>query len=176
MRLSHNMFSLSIFKTYKNKIDENAKALNNISTGSKLSSAKDNPNKIGKNETLKIQVLTNDAATKNIQNEIDSIKKDINDLGNNTEFNGVKLSVSSTSNLNENPTKTIKAAIGTIDGESMDIPFFDVSAKNLGIGDLDVSNVDASLQSVDKAIQMVSRVRSKYALWNSLNYELVNEY
>ena len=139
MRLTHNMFSLSIYKTYKGRIDDNAKALNNISTGSKLSSAKDNPSKIGKNETLKIQVLTNDAASKNIQdansmiqtfdgalqrindnlarmkeltvsagsgsltaedkkniqNEIDSIKADINDLANNTEFNGIKLSDSS---------------------------------------------------------------------------------
>ena len=139
MRLTHNMFSLSIYKTYKNRIKDNAKASNNISTGSKLNSAKDNPGKIGKNETLKIQVLTNDAASKNIQdansmiqtfdgalqgindnlarmkeltvsagsgtltdedkkniqNEIDSIKADINGLANNTEFNGVKLSDSS---------------------------------------------------------------------------------
>ena len=206
MRLTHNMFSLSIYKTYKGRIEDNAKALNNISTGSKLSSAKDNPNKIGKNETLKIQVLTNDAASKNIQdtnsmiqtfdgslqeinnslarmkeltvsagsgaltdadkkiiqNEIDSIKKDINDLANNTEFNGIKLSVSSTSSLNVNPTKTIKSAIGNMDDENIDIPFFDVSASNLGIEGLDISDVDASLESVDKAIQMVSQIRSKY--------------
>jgi len=207
VRLTHNMFSLSIYKTYKGRIDDNAKALNNISTGSKLSSAKDNPNKIGKNETLKIQVLTNDAASKNIQdansmiqtfdgslqeindnlarmkeltvsagsgsltaddkkiiqNEIDSIKSDINDLANNTEFNGIKLSVNSgSSSLNENPIKTIKTAIGTMDDESMEIPFFDVSAENLGVGDLDMSNVDASLEAVDKATQMVSKIRSKY--------------
>ncbi len=67
MRLSHNMFSLSIYKTYKGRITDESKALNNISTGSRLNSAKDNPGKIGRNETLKIQVLTNDAASKNIQ-------------------------------------------------------------------------------------------------------------
>lgn len=67
MRLNHNMFSLSIYKTYKGRIEENSKALSNVSSGSKINSAKDNPNKIGKNETLKIQVLTNDAASKNIQ-------------------------------------------------------------------------------------------------------------
>lgn len=206
MRLTHNMFSLSIYKTYQGRIEDNSKALNNISTGSRLSSAKDNPNKIGKNETLKIQVLTNDAASKNIQdansmmqtfdsslqeinnslsrmkeltisagsgaltdvdkkiiqNEIDSIKKDISDLANNTEFNGIKLSVSSSSSLNLNPTKTIKSAIGNMDDENIDIPFFDVTAANLGIEDLDISNVDASTESVDKAIQMVSKIRSKY--------------
>jgi len=207
VRLTHNMFSLSLYKTYKGRIEDNAKALNNISTGSKLNSAKDNPGKIGKNENLKIQVLTNDAASKNIQdansmmqafdsalqevnnnlgrmkeltvsagsgaltaddkkiiqNEIDSIKVDISDLTNNTEFNGVKLSVPSASSLNENPTKTIKTAIGNMDDESMEIPFFDVSAENLGVGsNFDISNVDASIESIDKAIQMVSKVRSKY--------------
>lgn len=67
MRLNHNTFSLSIYKTYKGRIIDKSKALNNISTGSRLNSAKDNPGKIGKNETLKIPVLTNDAASKNIQ-------------------------------------------------------------------------------------------------------------
>lgn len=207
MRLTHNMFSLSIYKTYKGKIDDNAKALNNISTGNKLSSAKDNPGKIGRNETLKIQVLTNDAANKNIQDansmiqtfdgalqevnnnlcrmkeltvsagsgaltaedkeiikkEIDSIKAGINDLANNTEFNGVKLSATSASSLNENPISIIKTAIGNMEDESMEIPLFDVSADNLGVGiNFDVSNVDTSLESVDKAIQMISKVRSKY--------------
>lgn len=206
MRLTHNMFSLSIYKTYKNRIEDNAKALNNISTGSKLSSAKDNPNKIGKNETLKIQVLTNDAASKNIQDtnsmmqtfdgslqeindslnrmrelavsagssaltaedkkiiqsEIDNVKSNINELANNTEFNGIKLSVSSTTSLNLEPTKIIKSGIGNMDGESIDIPFFDVSASNLGISELDINNVDASVGAIDIATQMVSRVRSKY--------------
>lgn len=204
MRLTHNMYSLNIYKTYKGRIQENAKALNNISTGSKLSSAKDNPGKIGKNETLKIQVMTNDAASKNIQdtnsmiqtfdgalqgindnlnrmreltvsagtgsltaedkkniqNEIDSIKADIDSLANNTEFNGIKLSDSS---LSGSATKTIKTVIGTMEDESMDIPFYNVSSDNLGVGStLDISDVNSSLQAIDKATQTVSKIRSKY--------------
>lgn len=206
MRLSHNMFSLSIYNTYKNRIEDSSKALGNISSGSKLNAAKDNPNKIGENETLKIQVLTNDAASKNIQdansmiqtfdsglqeinnnlarmkeltvnagsgtltpedkqiiqNEIDSVKKGIDELANNTAFNGIKLSVASASTLNENATKTIKAAIGTMKDESIDIPLFDVTAKNLGVDSLDMNNVDASLTKIDKAIHMVGKVRSTY--------------
>nr|WP_207718065.1 flagellin [Clostridium beijerinckii] len=198
------MYSLSIYKTYKGRITDESKALNNISTGSRLNSAKDNPAKIGKNETLKIQMLTNDAASKNIQDansmlqtydgalqgindnlnrmreltvsagsgalteedknnikaEIESIKKDIDALANNTEFNGIKLSDSS---LSGSETKTIKTAIGTIEGESMDIPLFNVSADNLGIGStLDVSDVNSSLEAIDKATQTVSKIRSKY--------------
>lgn len=215
MRLNHNMFSLSIYKSYKNQLADNAKALNNISTGSKLNLAKDNPDKIGKSETLKIQVLTNDAASKNIQdtnsmiqtfdgalqeinnslsrmkeltisagsvtlvdedrkdiqNEIDSIKADINDLVNNTEFNGIKLTSLNTSSSvgNLNPMNAVKTTIGNMDDENMDIPFYDISPSNLGISDLDITNVNTSLQSVDKAIQMVSQIRSKYgALQNRL--------
>lgn len=203
MRLNHNMFSLSIYKSYKNQLVDNAKALNNISTGSKLSSAKDNPNKIGKSETLKIQILTNDAASKNIQdtnsmiqtfdgslqeinnslnrmkeltvsagngslsdgdkkiiqNEINSIKADIDTMANNTEFNGIKMSNSSVTGQN---TATIKSAIGNMDDENIDVPLFNVSAKNLGISDISVDNVDAANEAVDKATQMVSKIRSKY--------------
>ena len=203
MRLTHNMFSLSIYKSYKNQLVDNAKASNNVGTGSKLNSAKDNPNKIGKNETLKIQVLTNDAASKNIQDtnsmlqtfdgalkevnddlcrmkeltvsagsaaltdedkkniqtEIDSIKADINDLANNTEFNGIKLSDST---LTGETSSSIKTAIGNMDGESIDIPFFNVSAENLGVGNLDMSNVDTANAAIDKATQMVSKIRSQY--------------
>jgi flagellin len=203
VRLNHNMFSLSIYKSYKNQLVDSAKASNNVGTGSKLNSAKDNPGKIGENETLKIQVLTNDAASKNIQDtnsmlqtfdgalkevnenlcrikeltvsagsgaltdddkkniqvEIDSIKAGINSLANNTEFNGVKLS---NSTLTGDATSSIKTAIGNMNGDSMDIPFFNVSAENLGVGNLDISNVDAANEAVDKATQMVSKIRSKY--------------
>lgn len=206
MRLTHNMYSLSIYKTYKGRITGESKALNNISTGSKLNSAKDNPGKLGKNETLKIQVLTNDAASKNIQdtnsmlqtfdgalqdindslarmkelttsagsgaltdqdkkviqNEINSLKSDINDLANNTEFNGVKLTSVSTISSNLNPIKTIKSSIGNMNDESLDIPIFDVTSLNLGISNLDINDVDTSMKSVDKAIQMVSKIRSTY--------------
>ena len=204
MRLTHNMFSLSIYKSYKNQLVDNAKASNNVGTGSKLNSAKDNPGKIGENETLKIQVLTNDAASKNVQNtnsmlqtfdgalgninddlarmkeltvnagsgtltdsdkkdiqtEIDSIKLGIDSLANNTDFNGVKLS---NSNLTGNATSSIKTTIGNMDGESMDIPFYNVSAENLGVGNLDISNnVDSANEAVDKAIDMVSKIRGHY--------------
>lgn len=203
MRLTHNMFSLSIYKNYRSRLEETSKAVNNASTGIKLNSAKDNPGRIGKNETLKIQVLTNDAASKDIQdtnsmiqtfdsalqeinnslnrmreltvsagsgslndgdrkviqNEIDSIKAEIDSFGNNTEFNGIKLSDSS---LSGETTSLIKATVGNMDDESMQIPFFNVSAQNIGVGSLDVNDVSTSLDAIDKATQMISRVRSKY--------------
>lgn len=67
MRIGHNMFSEGIFKTYKRNLAENSKALENISSGKKLNSAKDNPNKIEQSENLKIQLLSRNAASQNIQ-------------------------------------------------------------------------------------------------------------
>lgn len=203
MRLNHNMYSLNIYKTYKNKLVDNSKALNNVSTGSKLNSAADNPNKIGQSETLKIQILTYDAASKNvqdtnsmiqtfdsslqemnnslvrmkelavsagngtltsddkkiIQSEIDSIKANINDLANNTEFNGVKLSDSTLTGEN---ISTMKTTIGNMDDENIDIPFYNVSAENIGVSTVNVNDIGSGNEAIDKAVEMVSKVRSKY--------------
>ncbi|MGN2369736.1 flagellin [Clostridium cagae] len=67
MRLSHNMFSANIYNNYKKQLTNNSGAVNNISSGLKLNSAKDNPNKITQSQMLKIQVLSNAAARRNIE-------------------------------------------------------------------------------------------------------------
>ena len=67
MRLNKNMFSLNIYRTYSNNISKGSKALNNISTGMKINSAKDNPSKVGQNENLKITLLSSKKAEQNIQ-------------------------------------------------------------------------------------------------------------
>lgn len=203
MRLSHNMYSLAIYRTYGKNVEDASKASNNISTGKKINSAKDNPGKIGQNELLKIQVLANDAANKNIQDtnsmiqtfdgamqeinnnlarlkeltvnsgdgslsehdksiiqdEIDAVTKDIDYISNNTDFNGVKLS---DPNLLDNNSKIITGAIGSREDEKIDIPIYNIGIKNLGIDSLKVDTVGVSIESVDKAIETVSEIRSKY--------------
>lgn len=67
MRLNKNMFSLNIYRTYSNNISKGSKALNNISSGMKINSAKDNPSKVGQNENLKITLLSSKKAEQNIQ-------------------------------------------------------------------------------------------------------------
>ncbi|WP_294155133.1 flagellin [uncultured Clostridium sp.] len=74
MRLNKNMYSLNIFRSYSNSISKGSKALNNISTGKKINSAKDNPNKIGENESLKIQLLSTKKAEQNIQDTTSMIQ------------------------------------------------------------------------------------------------------
>lgn len=86
MRLNKNMFSLNIYRTYSNNISKGSKALNNISSGMKINSAKDNPSKIGQNENLKIILLSSKKAEQNIQDTnsmiqtFDSSMQEVNDM------------------------------------------------------------------------------------------------
>lgn len=201
MRLNHNMYSLGIFKTYSRNVDNYSKAMNNASTGYKINSAKDNPNKIAQAETLRMTVIGRNAASSNIQDtssmlqtfdgalqemnnnvsrlkqltvqaatdtvndddraiiqkEIEGIKSSLSDLAKNTEFNGVALSTTS--------TEPLKTTIGTLAGEVVEIPQFDVSTTALGIADIDVTSIDnaqASLEKVDQAIVALTDIRSRY--------------
>lgn len=74
MRLNKNMYSMNIYNNYKNKLSKNSTAMNNISSGLKLNKAKDNANKIQQSESLKIQVRSNSAAQKNIQDTTSMIQ------------------------------------------------------------------------------------------------------
>lgn len=217
MRLMNNMYSLNIYKSYKKALAQNADSIQKISSGSKLSSAKDNPNKIAEAEKLKIQVLSREAASSNVQDtssmlqtfdgalqemhnnvsrlkqlavqaasgtmgsddlesiqkEIDGIKSSINDLANNTEFNGIKLT-------NKNGT-TKNATIGAESKESTEIPFYDVTTDSDGLNISDINVVTASsadkdsyLDKIDSAIKKITTIRSKYGsiqtnLDNSIN-------
>lgn len=74
MRLNHNMFSLSAYKTYSKSTTQNATALERISTGSILNSAKDNPKKIGQSSQLRMQLKSLESASKNIQDSISMLQ------------------------------------------------------------------------------------------------------
>lgn len=67
MRLNHNMFSLKIYNRYKNSLAQEKASMQKISSGVGINLAKDNPGKVASNETLKIQILSNSAVQKNIQ-------------------------------------------------------------------------------------------------------------
>lgn len=91
-----------------------------------------------------------------IQLEINALTKHITYMADNTEFNGVKL-------LNGNGD--IETMIGAFGGETTKIPKIDLTADNLGINDLDITNVqkiDVCNSAVDKAIVEVSSARSKF--------------
>lgn len=212
MRLGHNMYSLNIFKNYKNTLVDNSKALGNISTGVKLNSAKDNPNKIAQSENLKLQIIARNAAQSNIQDtnsmlqtfdgalqemnnnlsrlqeltvsaangtkseedkaiiqkEIDHILKGMDELAENTDFNGRKMTASNVTgitNLDDIEPDYKNSVIGTLSGEKIKIPFYGLTSENLGIKDIDVTQDNGASEAtskVENATAIISRVRSKY--------------
>ncbi|MCQ2022226.1 flagellin [Clostridium butyricum] len=215
MRIGHNMYSLNILKNYKNTLGINSKALGNISTGVRLNSAKDNPNKIAQSDNLKLQLLAREAAQSNIQDtnsmlqtfdgalqemnnnisrlseltvkaangtnsdedleviqkEIKQIVDGLDDIAQNTSFNGVVLSISSSVGTDpEKPSATKTSVIGELSGEKVEIPFYDLSCKGIGIDKIDVTTTNGAnkaIAKVDDATKIVSRIRSKYGALQS---------
>ena len=206
MRININMKSLGIYSGYKKNIAANSAAMNKISSGKKINSAKDNPLKIEQSENFKMQIRALEMANKNlqdsssmiqvadstmgtisealirmkeltvqaasettneadrniIQSEINQLKSYIDDTANNTEFNGNKLLVNGNVTDNSKP-KYVEMQIGANVGDSIGIPFFNVSSETLGIDKLDVVNdATKALNSIDEALKNVNGCRAKY--------------
>ncbi|WP_139904178.1 flagellin [Clostridium thermarum] len=67
MRLNHNLASLNIYRNHVKNLKSNSLAMNNISSGQKISSAKDNPNAIAQSEKLRLQIRGLQMASRNVQ-------------------------------------------------------------------------------------------------------------
>ena len=206
MRININMKSLGIYSGYKKNIAANAAAMEKISSGKKINSAKDNPLKIEQSENFRMQIralemanknlqdstsmiqvadtamgtisealirmkeltvqaaneTTNEADRKLIQDEIDVLRSHIDDTAKNTEFNGNKLLVNGNVTDNSKPDY-VEMQIGANVGDSIGIPFFNVSSETLGIDKLDVVNdATKALNSIDEALKDVNGCRAKY--------------
>lgn len=206
MRININMKSLGIYSGYKKNIAANVAAMEKISSGKKINSAKDNPLKIEQSENFRMQIraleianknlqdstsmiqvadtamgtisealirmkeltvqaaneVTNEADRKIIQGEIDELESYINDTAKNTEFNGNKLLVNGNVTDNSKPDY-VEMQIGANVGDSIGIPFFNVSSETLGIDKLDVVNdATKALNSIDEALKDVNGCRAKY--------------
>lgn len=206
MRININMKSLGIYSGYKKNITANAAAMERISSGKKINSAKDNPLKIEQSENFRMQIrslemanknlqdstsmiqvadtamgtisealirmkeltvqaaneVTNEADRKLIQDEIDVLRGHIDDTAKNTEFNGNKLLVNGNVTDNSKPDY-VEMQIGANVGDSIGIPFFNVSSETLGIDKLDVVNdATKALNSIDEALKDVNGCRAKY--------------
>jgi len=206
MRININMKSLGIYSGYKKNIAANSAAMERISSGKKINSAKDNPLKIEQSENFKMQIRALEMANKNlqdsssmlqvadtamgtisealirikelsvqaasevtiesdreiIQSEIEQLKRYIDDTANNTEFNGNKLLANGNVIDNSKP-HYVEMQIGGNVGDSIGIPFFNVSATTLGLDKLDVVNdATEALNSIDKALKDVNACRAKY--------------
>lgn len=70
MRLNQNMQSLNVYRNYKKNLVNQSIALDRITTGSKINSAKDNPNKLGVSEGLRMQIRGLQMAERNLQDGV----------------------------------------------------------------------------------------------------------
>lgn len=70
MRLNQNMQSLNVYRNYKKNLSTQSTSLDRISTGTKINSAKDNPNKLGISEGLRLQIRSLHMAERNIQDGV----------------------------------------------------------------------------------------------------------
>ncbi|WP_127836354.1 flagellin N-terminal helical domain-containing protein [Clostridium prolinivorans] len=86
MRLSHNLASLNVYKNYSKVVDKQAISSGKISSGYKVTKAKDDPNDLAKSERLRMQIRGMQMAGKNVQDGIsmlqvaDGALKSINEM------------------------------------------------------------------------------------------------
>lgn len=125
---------------------------------------------------------TDDKAT--IQNEIDQLKKGMDDISNNTEFNGVKLIGDSSVTDNSSPAYSI-IAVGGNTGDTANIPRYNLTSTKLGdittgktVSAIDITTsggVDDALNIADKALNTIVGIRTKYgALENRFDSTYTN--
>ncbi|MCB2297172.1 flagellin [Clostridium tagluense] len=95
-----------------------------------------------------------------IQKEINQMLDGADDMANNTEFNGVKLLVGGD---NKKPS-VIETVTGANVGEKIDIPKYNLTTQGLELrdGKVNVDNIDDSLGSIDKALDIIIGARSKF--------------
>lgn len=109
MRLNQNMQSLNVYKNYKKNLSVQSKALDRISTGTKINSAKDNPNKLGVSEGLRMQIRGLQMAERNLQDGISMMQA----------TDGALSTVSEA--LNRIKELTVQAANGSMNREDLNI-------------------------------------------------------
>ena len=68
MRLNLNIDSLRVYQGYKKNVSKNATAMERVSSGLQINSAKDNPIKLEKSENIKMKLKSLESAEKNLQN------------------------------------------------------------------------------------------------------------
>ena len=114
MRLNQNIPSLNIYKNYKRNLKLQSSALEKISTGNKINKAKDNPNKLGVSEGLRMQIRGIQSAEKNLQDGVSMMQSVEGSLSSITEMllRMKELVVQGSNGTNsEDDLKTIQAEI-----------------------------------------------------------------
>ncbi|MCY6483676.1 flagellin [Clostridium aestuarii] len=124
MRLSHNLASLNIYREYNKALQRQSGALNRISSGYKINSAKDNPNAIANSERMRMQLRGLQAAQKNAQDGVSMLQ---------TADGGIS---NITSMLQRVRELTVKAGSGANNSEDVEIIQKEINQMIEGIDDI----------------------------------------
>lgn len=124
MRLNHNINSLRIYNQYKVTLTDASKAINNITSGKKVGSAKDNPNKIETIENLDFQIKARDAVSQNVQDTNSMLQT----------FDGALQEVNN--NIARLKELTVQAANGTYDDKDLAVINKEIDGVKNTINDL----------------------------------------
>ncbi len=74
MRINKNIASLNIYKSYSKNLTKQSSALERISSGIKINSAKDNPNAIAQSERFRMQIRGLQMASRNTQDGVSMLQ------------------------------------------------------------------------------------------------------
>lgn len=74
MRLSHNIASLNVYRSYSKALEKQSVAMNRISTGYKINCAKDDPNVIAQSERMRMQIRGMQMAGRNAQDGVSMLQ------------------------------------------------------------------------------------------------------
>lgn len=74
MRISQNLASLNVYRSYLRTIEDYTKSSNRISSGTKISKAKDNPNKLAQSERIRLEARSLNMASRNVQDAVSMIQ------------------------------------------------------------------------------------------------------
>ncbi len=150
MRLSHNIPSLNIYSGYSKAVERQSTALQRISSGLKINSAKDNPKGLTSSETINMQVRGLQIANKNLQDGASMLQ---------TTEGGLNEISSSLQRIRE---LTVQANTGTVNDSDKQIIQGEIGQMIKNIDDLSkgttfnginlIGNTDPSLKPVSTAI------------------------
>lgn len=86
MKLSHNLPSLNVYSSQIKSEGLRSKALDRISSGYKINSARDGANEIAQSETMRMQIRSLDMAARNVQDGVSMLQATEGSLGNITDI------------------------------------------------------------------------------------------
>lgn len=113
MRLNHNLASLNIYRNQVGHLASQSNALNNISSGQRINSAKDDPNAIAKSERMRMQIRGLQMASTNIQDGTSMMQSVDGDLDSVTSMlqRIRELTLQASGTTNSDDKKVIKSEI-----------------------------------------------------------------